>query len=218
MKAHWLNKKGNKKCILFFNGWGMDENAVKHLAADDYDVYMCSNYSSIEGIEIYQEHYDKVYLVAWSLGVWAVSVAVDPEKVHIDKAIAINGTQMPKNEESGIHPAIFENTLENWDTRNRNKFNMRILGGKEAFAKWNNLLSSRPCEEQKKELENINNQLNATSLSNIKYDCSLIGKKDLIFLPENQVRYWKDKADIVEMDLPHYPFAHFTSWNQIICL
>ena len=36
MKYKWLNKGVNKgvnngKLILFFNGWGMDENVVKHL-------------------------------------------------------------------------------------------------------------------------------------------------------------------------------------------
>ena len=40
MKYKWLNNVKNKKLIIFFNGWGMDENVVKHLDCEDYDVLM----------------------------------------------------------------------------------------------------------------------------------------------------------------------------------
>ncbi len=218
MKKLWLNKSGNKNCILFFNGWGMDENAVKHLNVENYDVCMFYNYSSIETIEFDRDQYDNVYLVAWSLGIWAASVLVNIEKVGFEKAIAINGTQVPKDETYGIHPTVFENTLKNWTPRNREKFNKRILGGKDAFAKWNSLLSSRTCEDQKDELECINNQLNDKLLYNIKFDYTIVGNKDLIFLPKNQVNFWKGKTNLIEMDLPHYPFGNFTSWDQLIHL
>ncbi|NJO89581.1 MAG: DUF452 family protein [Chloroflexia bacterium] len=218
MNKLWLNKSGNKNCILFFNGWGMDENAVKHLNVDNYDVCMFYNYSSIENIEFDRGQYGNVYLVAWSLGVWAASVLINPEKVGFEKVIAINGTQIPKNETLGIHPTTFENTIKKWTPRNRDKFNMRILGGKDAFLKWNSLLSLRACEEQKFELEFINNQINDKPIHNIKFDYSIIGEKDLIFLHENQVNFWKGKTNLIEMDLPHYPFGNFTSWDQLIHL
>ncbi len=40
MKYKWLNKQNNKKLIIFFNGLGMDENAVNHLDTEDYDIVM----------------------------------------------------------------------------------------------------------------------------------------------------------------------------------
>ena len=39
MKYKWINYKNNKKLIIFFNGWGMDENVVKHFSPEDYDVF-----------------------------------------------------------------------------------------------------------------------------------------------------------------------------------
>ena len=36
MEYKWLSQKNNNKLIIFFNGWGMDEFPVKHLASDDY--------------------------------------------------------------------------------------------------------------------------------------------------------------------------------------
>ena len=45
MKLNWLNKKNNKKLIIFFNGWGMDDSAIVHLSPEDYDVLtkLCIN-------------------------------------------------------------------------------------------------------------------------------------------------------------------------------
>ena len=71
MKYKWLNKNSNQKLIIFFNGWGMDENVVKHLNCEDYDVLMFYNYNTLETdfdfklLNIYPEK----NLIAWSMGV-----------------------------------------------------------------------------------------------------------------------------------------------------
>ena len=44
MEYKWLNRKNNSKLIVFFNGWGMDENIVAHLEFDEYDVLMFYDY------------------------------------------------------------------------------------------------------------------------------------------------------------------------------
>ena len=49
MKYKWLNKEvNNSKLILFFNGWGMDDNVVKHLDVEDYDVLMFYDYNTLD--------------------------------------------------------------------------------------------------------------------------------------------------------------------------
>ena len=218
MSNLWLNKEGNKYCILFFNGWGLNENAIKHLDTDNYDICMFYDYSHIHELEFNTKVYDEVYLIAWSLGVWAASNSINPQKLRFSKTIAINGTEVPKDTKYGIHPTIFESTLKNWNPRNRDKFNLRIMGGKEEFIKMNHVLLSQSCEDQKKELECIDNELNKRFFHEIKYDSSIIGKQDLIFLPAKQINYWKNKSRTIEMEIPHYPFGSFTSWNQIINL
>ena len=47
MEYKWLSQKNNNKLIIFFNGWGMDEFPVKHLASDDYDIIMFYKYHSL---------------------------------------------------------------------------------------------------------------------------------------------------------------------------
>ena len=48
MQYKWLNKKGNKNLIVFFNGWGMDKKVVEHLLFDDYDVLTFYDYRIFE--------------------------------------------------------------------------------------------------------------------------------------------------------------------------
>ena len=48
MKYKWLNRNNNQKLIVFFNGWGIDENIVKHLDCEDYDVLMFYDYNTLD--------------------------------------------------------------------------------------------------------------------------------------------------------------------------
>jgi len=47
MQYFWLNKKENKKLIVFFNGWGMNETPVQHLAYNDFDVLILYDYRNL---------------------------------------------------------------------------------------------------------------------------------------------------------------------------
>ena len=76
MKYKWLNKGvNNSKLILFFNGWGMDENVVKHLDCENYDVLMFYDYNTLNTdfdwdlLDVYPEK----NLIAWSMGVMVCS-------------------------------------------------------------------------------------------------------------------------------------------------
>ena len=83
MKYKWLNKNNNQKLIIFFNGWGMDENVVKHLSPEDFDVLMFYDYNTLEIdfdwdlLNIYHEK----NLIAWSMGVM-VATLIPPLTRH----------------------------------------------------------------------------------------------------------------------------------------
>ena len=47
MRIVWLNKKNRDRVIIFFNGWGMDENAVIRLSGL-YDLLMVYDYRHLE--------------------------------------------------------------------------------------------------------------------------------------------------------------------------
>ena len=77
MKYKWLNKEvNNSKLILFFNGWGMDENVVKHLDVEDYDVLMFYDYNTLDTDFDFNSlnFYHEKNLIAWSMGVMIDSI------------------------------------------------------------------------------------------------------------------------------------------------
>ena len=216
MNKTWLNRQGNRTCILFFNGWGMDENAVNHLECGNIDVCMLNQYNPVSSLDESYSNYEYIFLIAWSLGVWAAGNALHQSGIKLTKSIALNGTQIPIDAENGINPELYMATLEGWNERNRNKFNMRILGGREQYQQLNDRLSNRTIDNQKDELAAILQQSTKKKNIELKFDSALIGKNDLIFTPNNQAHYWKNRSRFIETNAPHYPFALFETWNQII--
>jgi len=218
MKTCWINKQNNDSCILFFNGWGMDKNAICHLDKGDFDVCMLYDFNPISTINEDLKDYKEVYLVAWSLGVWAAACCFSKSAIKLSKAIALNGTQKPIDNEFGISAIVFSNTLNTWNEANRSKFNMRMLGGRTQYEEHLNCLTSRTAENQQEELKYIQQEVESKGLKEITFDTVLIGSKDLIFTVQNQYNYWSGKTKIVEADVPHFPFSIFNSWQEIIDL
>ena len=218
MNRTWLNNSGNNKCILFFNGWGMDINSVNHLDFVDFDVVMFNQFDSNFNIENEFKKYKSIYVVAWSLGVWNSYIALNNVEFNINKAIAINGTLDPINEQYGIDPTIFNLTLETWNDVNREKFNMRMFGGRSLYKQRIKYLSQRGSIEQKEELANIRIEISKKHSSNLIFDTAIIGANDLIFLAKNQLLFWHGQARVKNMDFSHFPFADFSSWKQIVDL
>jgi biotin synthesis protein BioG len=216
MNTTWINRDNNPKCILFFNGWGMDENSVKHLDFQGFDICMFNNYKVIERINDDLSNYREIFVVAWSLGVWAASQVLSKSDIETVKKIAINGTEKPIDDMYGIPKEVFRGTLTGWDVRNRNKFNMRVLGGRDNFRDFSVLLSSRSVDDQKSELQSIWENVEKKNTSEFEWDKVIIGDKDMIFTSLNQVNWWSGKTEIVKKDIPHFPFVDFSSWGEIL--
>ena len=218
MEKHWLKHEGNPKLILFFNGWGMDAAAVEHLDASGYDLLMYNNYTGLNTMVENLDSYHEVFVVAWSLGVWAASQVLSNNGIQINQSIAINGTLNPVDDYEGIPTAIFKGTLSGWAEKTRERFLMRMVGGAKEYLANQTKFGSRSIVDQKSELDSIFNQVQIKVESSFAFDKVLVGNQDAIFLPDNQRKSWQGKAELYSLDIPHFPFAHFTSWEQIISL
>ena len=112
MKYKWLNKNNNQKLIVFFNGWGMDENVVKHLDTEDYDVLMFYDYNTLDSDFDFSliNNYRQKNIIAWSMGVM-VAACLAPLldfSQGEETCTAINGTLKPIDAEYCIHPKIYD--------------------------------------------------------------------------------------------------------------
>lgn len=214
MKKIWLQKKAASNLIIFFNGWGMDENGITHLSKENYDVLTIHDYKAIDHFEM-NLHYDKIIIIAWSFGVF-VAPQLFGTKPDNAISIAINGTDEPIHPKYGIAPEIFNSTLQNWNQINAQKFMNRIFGSSKIKTAYSTLLPQREPEEQKIELMQLQNLYLTKKNHTFTWDFALIGMKDAIFLPDNQLNFWNQKAKVITKDWPHLPFHLFNSWNDVI--
>lgn len=203
MKFKWLHNTEQRNIIVFFNGWGMDEAVVSHLEAKNYDVIMFYDYNdlSIEFDFTMLNKYQKIYIVAWSMGVMLASLF----DINFHKSIAINGTLKPIDNQYGIPEKIYDLTIKSFNENSAKKFieNMFIdLPDK--------FLCKRELDNQKSELVALKNYIGN---ENFVYDKVIISSADKIIPTKNQVAYWNLEPNFQS---GHCPFFSFQNWEEIL--
>ncbi len=196
MKYKWLNKQNNKKLINFFNGLGMDENAVNHLDTEDYDIVMFYDYNNLE-TDFKLEEYDEKYLIAWSMGVMIATNF----NFGFKSATAINGTLKPIDSKFGINPKIYDLTIKGF---NPEKFIQNM------FDKPHEIKVSREAENQKSELSAVKTY---SANEDFKYTRILISDNDKIIPAKSQCAYWGIEPNLKS---GHCPFMLFQKWSELL--
>lgn len=194
--------------IIFFNGWGMNEQAISTLDNNSEFEVLVINYPYNPPIFNF-DRYEKIYFIGWSFGVYYMSRFLASYE-NRDKiiSIAINGTPHPIGI-FGINEKIFNYTLENLNLESLKKFYKNMGTSFDELSPKNISLI-----KLKNELLEIKN---CTSFENKKIDFAIIGKKDRIIPYKNQKLYFqKNNIPIIELDIEHYPFYNFKSWRDII--
>ncbi len=222
MKTDWIIRKGNTELLLFFSGWGMDRILADHLALSlphnpGFDLLACHDYRTAEidaGTRDAMRFYERLTVVAWSFGVWAAAHTPLPPVSH---AVALNGTLAPVNRVAGIAPDVFKATLDTYGDDARRRFSRRMCGGGEALDHYLSLEPRRSSVCQKEELAAFAARLDAPgSPESFRYDHVIIGGKDLVFSPSCQFAAWRGYAQTVIADMPHYPFFHLESLQEVL--
>jgi biotin synthesis protein BioG len=216
MRRVWLIQEGRNRLILFFGGWGLDERSVSHLTGDS-DVLMFYDYRYLLTEEAPDTTgYDIVDVAAWSMGVWAAATLLARWKLPYRRAVAINGTERPVDDQHGIPPAIYSITERGMNYRGWERFIARSTDGKEerdAFRA--KCRPYRGLEEQVEELRRIREQA-ATERHTIAWNRAFISEEDVIFPVENQRNWWKNRSEIAYLAGGHYPFFRLSCWDSII--
>ena len=213
MQYFWLNQKQeNKKLILFFNGWAMNETPVEHLKTEDYDVLVLFDYRNVD-FNLSQfdfTKYEKKYLICWSMGVF-VSNLFKKELQGFNKKIAINGTTKIIDNDFGIPEKIYKITVKFLNEDSYDKFIKNMFDN----GKLNpNITISRSLEELKQELISIQKlELN----EELNFDLAIISNNDRIVPTKNQINFWENKTKVMSINSTHCPFEKYEKWSELLC-
>jgi len=208
----------NKKLVLFFAGWGMDEHLFSGYARSGQDLIIAYDYSSLTLDENLLRGYEEIQVFAWSMGVWAASQVLPKLQMQhypIGTCTAINGTPFPIDDSRGIPVQVFRATLNTLSEKTLDKFRLRMCGSREML---NHFLAKAPRRDiasLQKELTAIEEQVTVQSTTAFQWDEAYIGKDDRIFSLENQQRAWAHTPHKF-VDTAHYPEKLFKQLLQEI--
>ncbi|RKO69030.1 DUF452 family protein [Sphingobacterium puteale] len=197
----------NKKLVLFFAGWGMDEQPFLGYGRPDRDLIIAYDYHSLALDESLLGGYKEIWVFAWSMGVWAATQVLPELKSRnypIRTCTAINGTAFPIDDKKGIPSQVFKSTLATLSERTLDKFRLRMCGSRNLLQQFLARAPKRDIESLRKELIAIEEQVGASSDMAFHWAQAYIGTEDRIFSPENQQRAWNHTPHRF-FDAGHYP-------------
>lgn len=217
MKQQFLIQKNHPRLLLVFAGWGMDATPFRLYKPADCDFLLCYDYRTLTFDSCLISRYREIQLVAWSMGVWAASQIFREENIPVKQSIAINGTITPIHNRKGIPALIYQKTLENLSESSYRKFLLRMCGGTEEWKSFITYIPQRSIEELKEELRRIEELMNQLPTSSFTWNKAFIGKKDLIFPPDNQLCAWERNTPTEIRNIPHYSanlFKELLQWTK----
>jgi biotin synthesis protein BioG len=231
MKGEWLHRQQREHLLLFCNGWGMDTNPFLPLTATDLDVLMFSDYqdpglnqggssepaSSFPAARLADlfNHYPKISLIAWSMGVWAGQQLFAPWAHRLHRAIAINGTLCPIDDRFGIPTQVYAATLAQFHEAGRLKFYRRMCHDRKNLETFLTHQPKRSLASQRLELAALQEQVSCQPPEASLYSRVVITSQDLVMPTASQLAFWQGH-NILSLEGSHFPFYRWDSWEEML--
>lgn len=201
MQRDWLVHEGGQDLALFMLGWGATPNAVCHIKPPGCDVLAVHNYMSLEAFRGDEfAGYRRIYLFAWSFGVWAAEQCCRELPLH--KAIALNGTPYPVDKRYGMRLRVVMRTVQGMA-----RSGATGPGGADGRAIPPGPYPERSMQEKVEELTRLAEWSGESSGAYLTWHKAWIADKDEIFPPANMWAYWQGVGLGSGFASYHYPFA-----------
>lgn len=208
MKQLFIKKENSPRLLLFFAGWGSDENLFRRTVAEGYDCLLCFDYRTLEFDYSLLDGYREIRLLAWSMGVWVAGQILSGCTYPWKMKLAVNGTPFPIDDRRGIAEAVFHGTLENFSDAALARFRRRICGGAGQVKEFLSHQPYRTTEELGAELAALEHEVGKVQPAAFVWDKAIIGLCDKIFIPANQRTAWTG-TEVMEMEAEHYDTVLF---------
>ena len=199
--------------IVFFAGWGCDENQFINLH-DNKNVVILYDYQNLN-LDFDFSKYDNIYVIAYSAGVFVASIFAD-KLPKVRQKVALCGNPYMFDETLGISKEtiqVFKDiTLDNY-LQFRRKY---MVYSDEEYERYNKLESLRTIESCEKELLALQKMYKEKKDNiNPMFDKAIMAENDLIFNIEAQKDFYKDKLQVIK-NAKHHIFFYFNSFEDML--
>ena len=116
----------------------------------------------------------------------------------------------------GYPAGLFHATLDNFSERARDSFFRRMCDGRDACGEFLPHAPLRDVEDQRRELLALARDAGAGVPPPGPFTSAVVGTRDRIMPPENQLRYWQGVIPCRTVNLPHLPFSRRSGWREIL--
>ncbi len=209
MEQTWLRQEGNADLIIFMLGWAANPNAVCHLELPGYDILACYDHRSMAPLRAEDfSGYRRIYLYAWSFGVWVAEQCC--RELPLYRAVALNGTPFPVDKQYGMRLRVVQRSMRAIaNAGGINSFQTASQEGARYIP--GGPFPERSAQDKLAELDLLAEWSGADSAAHLRWDAAYIGDKDEIFPPANMRAYWHSVGLGTEFASFHYPFADFAT-------
>ena len=208
---YFYQDHGSKDLIVFFSGWGCDENQFTNLH-DKKDVLILYDYQDLK-LNFDFMKYQNVYVIAYSAGVFIASIMANSIP-NVRLKVAVCGNPYLFDETLGVDKktvGVFKNiTLGNY-LEFRRKY---MVYSEEEYEKYNELQSLRTIESCADELKALQ-EMYKKQKDNIdpNFDKAIVAENDLIFKLESQKDFYKEKLTVIK-NAKHHIFFKFKGLSR----
>ena len=210
---YFLKENHSSHLIVFFSGWGCDENMFVNLR-DEADVLIVYDYGDWQ-LDFDFTGYETVDIIAYSAGVFVASV-LSVGIPRLGRKIAVCGNPYLFDDDYGLSQKTIE-VFRSLNLDNYLSFRREyMVESDDEYEKYNLLSSQRSFESCFAELDSLINMY-ASRKDGIKDDfsCALLADHDPFFLLPKQKDYYKGRFRIIT-DARHHVFFRFSSFAEML--
>jgi len=218
MRSCWLSKKDLSSCILFFSGWGMDPAPFRALPPTRHDLFMLYDYRELDqaGIgALIPTGYQRLYLLAWSMGVWVAGHLLAPFRERFTALVAVNGTTTPIDDRCGIDPEAYAGMISSFSAGTLDAFYQSMFDDRQQAGIFFRNRPRRPTDTILHELVMLRRSYLEHGPAADLFTRKIVGSRDRVFPARSQLRSW-GRNNCAVLPLPHFPFYAMPDWQAFL--
>ena len=210
MQQIFLQQQHSKNLVLIFLGYGQDKNPFNSLnTVTRDDIAIVYDYQDLSFDESLYQEYEKITLIAWSMGVMIAPIVLSNTAKLVQK-IALNGTVQGIDDTLGIPPSLWQATIDSLTEQTYLKFVRRMCSDTSLYEEYLQNKPQRALESFKSELISLQAIAKQRKQNNFEYDLAIVGNKDKIIAPKRQLLSWSNAHVLVKQtEIAHYSLETF---------